>query len=52
MKVTLATGIPRDTVRAVGLEYLDPAEVNIEAYESDDETFVVPNAGELLFRLK
>ena len=52
VKVTLATGIPRDTVRAVGLDYLDPAEVDVEAYESDGETFVVPNAGERLFRLR
>lgn len=52
VKVTLATGIPRETVNAVGLDYLDPDEVEIEAYESDGETLVVPNAGELLFRLR
>jgi nickel-dependent lactate racemase len=50
--VTLATGIPEDVVRSVDLDYLDPASVDIAAYEADDETFVVPDAGEVLFRLR
>jgi nickel-dependent lactate racemase len=50
--VTLATGIPEETVRAANLNYIDPAEVDIAAYEQDPETFVVPNAGEILFRLR
>ena len=50
--VTLATGIPEERVRAVSLDYLDPAEVDPEAWATDPETFVVPRAGEDLFRLR
>ena len=46
--VTLATGIPEDVVRGASLDYLDPAAVDLEA----PGTFVVPNAGEVLFRLR
>ena len=50
--VTLATGIPEDVVRSVSLDYLDPASVDIAAFEADAETLVVPDAGEVLFRLR
>jgi nickel-dependent lactate racemase len=50
--VTLATGIPEDVVRRANLGYLDPADVNLAALESDPDTLVVPNAGEILFRLR
>jgi nickel-dependent lactate racemase len=50
--VTLATGIPEERVRAVSLDYLDPAEVDPEAWAADPETLVVPRAGEDLFRLR
>ena len=50
--VTLATGIPEDMVRAVNLNYLDPAEVDVAAYEADPDTFVEPHAGEVLYRLR
>ena len=50
--VTLATGIPQERVRAVSLDYLDPAEVDIEAWSADPDTLVVPHAGEDLFRLR
>jgi len=50
--VTLATGIPEDVVRAVNLDYLDPASVDIAAFEADPDTFVVPHAGEILYRLR
>jgi len=50
--VTLATGIPEDVVRAINLDYLDPAEVDIEAWSADPDTLVVPKAGEVLFRLR
>ena len=52
VRVTLATGIPEDVVRRANLDYLDPAEVDIEAFRADGETFVVPEAGEVLFRLR
>jgi len=50
--VTLATGIPEDVVRAVNLNYLDPSSIDLAEYESDPDTFVVPNAGEVLYRLR
>jgi nickel-dependent lactate racemase len=50
--VTLATGIPEAVVRAVNLNYLDPAGVDIAAYEADPDTFVEPHAGEVLYRLR
>jgi lactate racemase len=49
--VTLATGIPEEVVRSVNLNYLDPAEIDIAAYEADPDTFVEPHAGEVLYRL-
>lgn len=50
--VTLATGIPEDVVRSVNLNYLDPASVDVAAYEADPDTFVEPHAGEVLYRLR
>jgi nickel-dependent lactate racemase len=50
--VTLATGIGEDVVRRANLNYLDPAEVDVRALEADPGTFVVPNAGEVLYRLR
>jgi nickel-dependent lactate racemase len=52
LTVTLATGIPEEVVRAANLNYLDPSTVDIEAFRADGETFVVPEAGEVLFRLR
>jgi nickel-dependent lactate racemase len=52
LRVTLATGIPEAAVRAMNLDYLDPATADLAAYRSDGETFVVPEAGEILFRLR
>ena len=48
--VTLATGIPRATVEAISLNYLDPARVDVAAFEHDPDTLVVHGAGELLHR--
>jgi len=50
--VTLATGIPEDVVRAVNLNYLDPATIDIAGYQADPDTFVEPHAGEVLYRLR
>jgi nickel-dependent lactate racemase len=50
--VTLATGIAEDVVRRANLSYLDPAGVDVRALEADPGTFVVPNAGEVLYRLR
>jgi nickel-dependent lactate racemase len=50
--VTLATAIPEEVCRAANLGYLDPASVDVEALSADPDIFVVPNAGEVLFRLR
>lgn len=50
--VTLATGIPEDVVRAVNLDYLDPAAVEPLQWASHRDTLVVPDAGEDLYRLR
>jgi nickel-dependent lactate racemase len=52
VKVTLATGIPEEQCRRVNLGYVDVASIDLAAAEADEETFVVPNAGEVLFRLR
>jgi len=50
--VTLATGIPEDVVRRANLGYLDPAGFDVTQYENDPDTLVIPNAGEILHRLR
>ena len=52
VRVTLATGIGEDVARSVNLDYLDPASVDVAAYEADPDTFVEPHAGEVLYRLR
>ena len=52
VQVTLATSIPEADVRAVNLGYLDPALVDVSAWESDPEALVVHDAGEVLYRLR
>ena len=50
--VTLATGISEAECQATNLDYLDPAEVDPAAYAADPDTLVIPEAGEILFRLR
>lgn len=52
VQVTLATGIPREIVEAVGLNHLDPATIDLAALAADPGTLVVHNAGELLHRIR
>ncbi|WP_270888231.1 lactate racemase domain-containing protein [Pedococcus sp. 5OH_020] len=52
VKVTLATRIPEEQCRQANLGYVDLASIDLAAAEADGETFVVPNAGEVLFRLR
>jgi nickel-dependent lactate racemase len=52
VKVTLATRIPEEQCRQANLGYLDLDSIDLAAAEADGETFVVPNAGEVLFRLR
>ncbi len=46
IRVTLATGIPRDVCERINLGYLDPATVDQSEFD-----LVVPQAGEMLYRL-
>ncbi len=52
VRVTLATGIPEAVVRGANLRYLDPATVDLDALYADPDTLVVPDAGEVLYRLR
>ena len=52
VKVTLATRIPEEVCHAANLGYLDPDSIDLAAEEAGEETLVVPNAGEVLFRLR
>ncbi len=52
IRVTLATGIPREVCERVNLGYLDPARIDLEAWKRDPATLVVPRAGEMLYRLR
>jgi nickel-dependent lactate racemase len=53
VEVVLATGIPEAVCAGINLGYADPAAMDIEAYENreDEGILVVPNAGEMLYRL-
>ena len=51
--VTLATGISEERCRAMNLNYLDPATLDIDAFPKDDPDYLfIPHAGEMLFRVK
>jgi nickel-dependent lactate racemase len=52
IRVTLATGIPRERCERVNLGYLDPAAVNVGEWEKQPGTLVVPKAGEMLYRIR
>ena len=54
IKVTLATGIPRERCEKIGLGYLDPATFDPQDFAGKEEKgiLVVPRAGEMLYRLK
>jgi nickel-dependent lactate racemase len=50
--VTLATGIPEPAVRSANLNYVDPATIDLQALAGQPGTLLVPNAGEVLYRLR
>jgi nickel-dependent lactate racemase len=54
IRVTLATGIPRQRCIGIGLGYLDPATVDPEAWADRQEEgiLLVSRAGELLYRVR
>jgi hypothetical protein len=51
VRVTLATGIPRERCERINLGYLDPKSVDLEAWRRDPRALVVPRAGEMLYRI-
>ena len=51
VRVTLATGIPEAVVTRANLAYLNPAGINPDDWETDPLALVVPDAGEVLYRL-
>ncbi len=54
IRVTLATGIPRQRCERVNLGYLDPASVDVNDWQNreDEGILVVHQAGETLYRVK
>jgi lactate racemase len=52
VRVVLATGIPETVTRRANLDYLDPTSIDRADWEADPEALVVPDAGEVLYRLR
>ena len=54
VKVTLATGIPRERCELINLGYADPAQVNIESFRNREAEgiLLVDHAGEMLYRVQ
>ncbi len=52
VKVTLATQIPREVCESINLGYADPASLDLEALAAEPGTVVIPNAGEILYRVR
>jgi len=54
IKVTLATGIPRERVERVSLNYRDPASLDVDSFRGREHEgmLVVDHAGETLYRLR
>lgn len=52
--VTLATGLPQQTVKNLALGYMNPADINIADYENreDEGILYVPKAGEILYKVR
>ena len=54
IRVTLATGIPKERCERIGLGYMDPHSVVLRDWEGreDEGILLVPRAGEKLYRVK
>jgi lactate racemase len=54
VKVTLATGLPRELCERIGLGYRDPASIDVESFANreDEGILLVRKAGEQLYRLE
>jgi nickel-dependent lactate racemase len=54
IRVSLATGIPEERCRLINLGYIDPATIDMNEWQDRESEgiFVVPRAGEMLYRVK
>ena len=52
MKILLASALSEERCKAINLGYLDPAQVDLAAYERADDTLVIRDAGEVLYKLR
>ncbi len=54
IKVTLATGVPKERCEKLSLGYLDPDSINLDDWKNraDEGILLVQRAGEMLYRLK
>jgi len=54
VRVTLATGIPREICTEINLGYRDPAAINPQGFANreDEGVLLVPKAGEMLYHLR
>ena len=54
VRVTLATGIPRETCERINLGYRDPASIDVESFANREEegVLLVRKAGEMLYHLR
>ncbi|MBN1935141.1 MAG: DUF2088 domain-containing protein [Anaerolineae bacterium] len=53
IRVTLATGVPRERCEKLNLGYIDPATVDLDAWKDreDEGILLAPRAGEMLYRV-
>ena len=52
VRVTLATGIPKEKCEAHNVGYLDPNTIVPEQWSVEQDTIMIPKAGEILYRLR
>ena len=54
IRVTLATGVPKERCELINMGYMDPTSININDWKDreDEGILLVPRAGEQLYRLK
>lgn len=52
VRVSLASGIPREVCESVNLGYRHPASIDLDALERSSQVTVIRDAGEVLYRLR
>lgn len=52
IKVTLATRIPKERCERLNLGYLNPDDIDLESWQTDEDMLLVPKAGEMLYRVR